>query len=551
MGIKSKESGGKSAVEIIAEAVHLLRLAPLDLHLTYWAGGLPFILGLLFFITDMSHNAYAPERCAGGALGLTIGFVWMKTWQALFARRLHACLVGETPQRMSVRRFLTLMFRQTIVQPTGFLLLPLSLLAVLPSAWVFAFYQNDMVLATNGSGLMPSVRQSIHMTRPWPLQNHLIIAILSALGLVVFLNIGTAVVILPYLLKKILAIDTVFTVSGASVFNTTLLSVSAGVTYLCIDPLVKTAYVLRCFYGSAITSGEDLKIELKHLLSVKKTAALLAIWLVLMPVSTQADRLRLAPDEQENIAVSKLDQAIDAVMAKPEYTWRLPRKETLSEDSRNGPFDAIGEWIQPAWITLKEALSALFRKLADWFFHRWDNKQNTSDQSRKSVADWMSSVQALLFGLLCLVAGMLAIYIYRAWRQKTKTLSAAASPAASAIPDIRDDSVSAEDLPTDRWLDLARELIDNGSYRLALRAIYLATLAFLADRQMIIIAGYKSNRDYDRELRRRSHGKESLNDLFTSQVALFDRVWYGMQTVYLKDVQAFSSNHERIVTVAE
>ncbi len=87
--------------------------------------------------------------------------------------------------------------------------------------------------------------------------------------------------------------------------------------------------------------------------------------------------------------------------------------------------------------------------------------------------------------------------------------------------------------------------------RLALRALYFATLAHLADAKMLSVAKYKSNRDYVSELRRRVHEKKDLVSIFTANVTLFDKAWYGMYEVTMNDIDAFSSNYERITAFAE
>ena len=45
----------KGAIDLIEEAVHLLRGAPLSVLAIYYMGALPFILSLLYFWADMSR----------------------------------------------------------------------------------------------------------------------------------------------------------------------------------------------------------------------------------------------------------------------------------------------------------------------------------------------------------------------------------------------------------------------------------------------------------------------------------------------------------------
>ena len=87
-------------------------------------------------------------------------------------------------------------------------------------------------------------------------------------------------------------------------------------------------------------------------------------------------------------------------------------------------------------------------------------------------------------------------------------------------------------------------------WRLALRAFYLANLAHLASRRLISLAKFKSNRDYERELRRRGHSFPGLLSMFGDNVLVFDRIWYGMHEINQELVQQFLARVEQIRSLA-
>jgi len=95
-------------------------------------------------------------------------------------------------------------------------------------------------------------------------------------------------------------------------------------------------------------------------------------------------------------------------------------------------------------------------------------------------------------------------------------------------------------------MKLARELLERGELRLAVRAFYLATLAHLAERNLLTLAKFKSNRDYERELTRRGHALAELPGLFGQNVSVFERVWYGLHDVNQDTVADFARNVERM-----
>jgi hypothetical protein len=95
---------------------------------------------------------------------------------------------------------------------------------------------------------------------------------------------------------------------------------------------------------------------------------------------------------------------------------------------------------------------------------------------------------------------------------------------------------------------MAREQLAAGDLRLALRALYLASLAHLAERGLVKLEKFKSNRDYEREVLRRARALPEVRDAFSDNVGAFDRAWYGLHEVTRDGVSRFEQNLERIRT---
>ncbi len=132
MSRKHLRRRGPGPLELIEEAVHVLRLSPWAVLSGYYLGSLPFLLGLLYFWADMSRGSTAYERCAPAAFVVSVLFLWMKTWQVVFARQLKAQITGRPAPAMTLSGFFRTAVNQTILQPSALFLLPLSLLVVLP-----------------------------------------------------------------------------------------------------------------------------------------------------------------------------------------------------------------------------------------------------------------------------------------------------------------------------------------------------------------------------------------------------------------------------------
>jgi len=479
-------------------------------------------------------------------------FVWMKCWQAVFALQLRAHISGEEAPHWTVGRIARLAVTQTVIQPSRFFVLPFALLMALPFGWIYAFYQN--VSAHGGGesyGVKVIVRRSWQQARLWPRQNHILLAIFFIFGVFIFINLAMSIFLLPRLLKSLLGIETVFTKSGWSMLNTTFFATTCGITYLCMDPLVKSVYVLRCFYGSSVHTGEDLKGELKKFLPLKK---ILAIPMVLLLGSTALS----APVAHENaktlffkyhisrhsVSPVELDRSIEEVMNRREYTWRMPREKTSRDNKdKTGPFAGLIRWVTETLRNIGRMIMRWIEKLVVWLeklLPRTEGDREPSDTG------WMTSVRTFVLVLVGLFLCVLAIVLWRTRRRRGKHQVRAVDEAISSRPDLTDDRVGADELPVDRWLALARELIEKGEWQLALRALYLASLAHLADHELITIARHKSNRDYELELKRRAHDQLDLVAVFSKNVAIFERAWYGMHEVTHEEMKRFTTNQERI-----
>src|SRR5262249_13055121 len=65
-------------LDLLEDAIALLRRAPVESFLVYLVGAVPFWLGLLYYLSDMSHDAYALRHAPEASLGLAVLYIWMK-----------------------------------------------------------------------------------------------------------------------------------------------------------------------------------------------------------------------------------------------------------------------------------------------------------------------------------------------------------------------------------------------------------------------------------------------------------------------------------------
>jgi hypothetical protein len=317
-----------------------------------------------------------------------------------------------------------------------------------------------------------------------------------------------------------------------------------------MDPLVKAVYVLRCFYGLSLRTGDDLRAELKKLVPPTGTIAVLIGLLIALtgPIPAQGKVRTTAPKPklvETSISPGELDRSIADVMTRREYAWRMPREGLPQEDQQGrGPFASLIDWISRNLENGLKATGRWIEGVLDRLLGSMPEGQQSKEVSDRS---WMASIRSLLIVLLAVLAFILVYAVWRAWRRKKKQDILIAPEPVATTPDLTDDQLTADEVPVNRWLALAREMLDKGELRMALRALYLASLAYLAERELITIAKYKSNREYERELRRRAHDQPELVNVFSTHVAIFEETWYGMHAVTREVLQRFEANHRTIM----
>lgn len=517
-------------LDLIEQAVHTLRLASPGTLLCYYLGAAPFVLGALWFFSEMSRSGLAGQHLVGGALGLTALFMWMKLWQSLFALKISAQIASQPAPPLSFGLIIRALASQTLLHATGLFILPVAANILVPIVWVFGFYQNVTVLGLREPAFGALARRSWKQAC-WALgQGHAALATLGLFSIFVFLNVGIAIVAGPHLLKMLLGVETDFALSVMSGFNTTFLAAAAGVTYLCVDPLFKTVFALRCFHGEARTTGEDLRVTLRTFQTPALAVALLLV--IFAPANIHGAETAQKTSPAATASGTQLDRTIDEVLQRPEYAWREPRAKKAGDGEEFTMWKNVEAWLK------KTA-----RAFGDWI----DNQFKRNRGLPGGGWSFPFSAQGFTYILIAVVAVIIGLLVWFLWRSRSRAarIGMEATPA-TPLPDLSSDDVSGDELPVDGWTALALELLERGELRLAMRAFYFSSLAHLAARSLVNIAKFKSNRDYERELSRRSHALPNLTASFSANVSIFDRVWYGQHAIDAELIQQFRGNVERI-----
>jgi hypothetical protein len=174
---------------------------------------------------------------------------------------------------------------------------------------------------------------------------------------------------------------------------------------------------------------------------------------------------------------------------------------------------------------------------------KWLNGDRESEIESRDKPVTRRMLETMIGLVAALIVGA-AIVIFL--RRRSPVTKAAAVTAAAPAVNLADESLTADQLSESSWMQLAEEWLAKGDCRLALRALHLAGLKYLGERGLVSIRRWKSGLDYRRELERRARAKPAIAPIFSNNVALFERGWYGSRTVDREMVEAFAARLSEI-----
>jgi hypothetical protein len=453
----------------------------------------------------------------------------MNCWRAAFAGRLRAQLSGGPPAPLGVWRMAGC---QSLLGASKPIVLPLALLMVFPLPQTVAFYRYASVLACRADlSFRQVIRRASKLAKIGSAQSWVVLAAIAFLQLIVTLNVATALAILPQLLRMLTGYESVFSRGGMSYVENPLFAMTAvAVGWMAVDPYIQAVYCVLYFRRESLESGEDLRAALRGLrLAAAPAAALLCVFAGFTCAARAADA----------VAPEPLRQSIQQTMQGHEYDWRLPA-ETAAKSKPSWLVSMVDRAFHGLAWAMQRAGHAL-TNLLRWIF----GKLTIKDEPGAAPAHALSWGIYLAIAVILALAGLLVVRILRARRAK---------PRVAAVPELvpvrlEDEHVTPDRLPEDQWIEMAESCLREKNYRLALRAFYLANLAWLGRREWIAIHAGKTNREYEVDLRRRARGFAEARGLFAQNIAAFERAWYGLHEVAAEDVELFRERNGRIKTL--
>jgi hypothetical protein len=262
---------------------------------------------------------------------------------------------------------------------------------------------------------------------------------------------------------------------------------------------------------------------------------------MLIGVGTSVIETSAAQSEpaDQRLTQPAFDRQIERVLQNPEYNWREKDHSDKAGPGEKKP------WIVEQWIgSIRETLLSFgswVRDLVKWLLRPFDPKIPMDQPAVLRPSEWLNALGYLLWAAF---AGTLILFLLRILKLKATKLPSSIVPLPK--PDLASEEVTADQLPDDEWVALAREKVASGEFRQAQRALFLAILSYLASHRLIVVERWKSNIDYEKELGHKAKHLSELPTLFAQSRLGFERCWYGANNVTLEDFENYKTIYERI-----
>ncbi len=253
-----------------------------------------------------------------------------------------------------------------------------------------------------------------------------------------------------------------------------------------------------------------------------RMGALILLWFVLAVTWVPSRGLAVS-------AVSH--RRLDRILQLPQYRrWRI------HHGYRTATHNPVFKLLDRMYHNFKRTIINPLLKWLHWKWHikRTSNGRNEHYGHRDGASGaWGLGSAAGAFGklLLCVLAlvamGLGGWIVWTIWSQRRGTAeeSAVVPPVVNVKKALNEGDALAQN--ADAWLSLAQQLGQDGDWRMAYRAMYLALLSGLHETGRIHFRKSLTNHAYVNRYR----GPREEIQIFSTLTDIFDRVWYGDKPV--------------------
>ncbi len=317
-------------------------------------------------------------------------------------------------------------------------------------------------------------------------------------------------------------------------FTKTKIAIYLFSTFLVANFFVTICSAITFFYFKSEESGADLIADI-NVLSRKKFnkfgsfIAIIITSLFLLTSTTYAKENTFDNNvsQEQYIAINKIKKTINEEIKHQPYQW--------NEFKKNKNDNVILKSLNDLSTKFTKSLKRFFKRISDFFSDLMEQIFGSKKRTiKKTIDPDISTFRTIMNFSLWTILGIVVIIIiivivkifrYYATREDIHKMNNNISLLEKV--DLEEESISADKLKVNEWLELALKLEALKKYRLALRAYYLSVILILANKELVIIRKSKTDYEYLRDLKNKKHVAQELIEPFTNCITYFQKYWYG------------------------
>jgi len=253
---------------------------------------------------------------------------------------------------------------------------------------------------------------------------------------------------LPGLARQLLGLENRTAFTGWDMMSTTYLAIVFSLSYFVFDALAKAFFTQLCFQQLSQKTGEDLLARLAGRRAQWGMAALcLAVAMSSLPKAYGEVEAAPAAGGQEDFE-RRFERHVEAVLAQPEFSWRIKRGELLDaeeEEGDQGVMNSVATWMK----SVTDSVGSSIRQFFDWLWDR-DEPGLPPTASRGRRVDFGDGFLRVLSLVGIVVAIALLILLIVRWDRRRRAKPKPAETPSEETPEV-------ETVPENPFKELSQE----------------------------------------------------------------------------------------------
>jgi hypothetical protein len=529
-----------SILEIFEESAYLFRKMSLNSLLFWLIANLPFLITFFVFISDHLNSFYLNSELFFQSILLSFTYWWMTIINIFYIRSLYHDFYQVPLNPLNFKEIIWVSLKTLQSHSLLFPILAVSIF--FPPAFIlfYSFFQNHTITLALRSEKKPEYSWEKTFFQLSSIVFGTII--IFTLGFFIYLNILLLKITINFISTSLLNQTSSTSITQYLNINHSFLSwfIDILFTFLIIGAFSKCFFLVRYLKIKHLEDGTHLLMSVRYHLK-KITTVFLILSLSSTLFGEQTSNIQTSP----NINPQEFSAAIQTIKQQKVYSWQFYNPKNPSHLINENHF--LIQFIQDLDAQLGKGFDYFINHIRD-FFSSWNQNKFKQTQSSKIETPDDSkplSPQYYLYFFLTLSLLISLFLLYKIFYNKTTKLNFNSTSPITSI-NLEDHTINAAQLTPSEWTSLA--VYHQQNPRLVIRALYLAMLSTLGQKNILQLTSFTTNGKYRLEFERKNRSNRTLNyPAFSISLTLYEKVWYGNTNADNTVIDQFTNYQQQVI----